>query len=216
MISYRTLFWDLDGTLTDPKEGITRSVQYALERLGIEVLERDELVPFIGPPLLDSFQRVRGLSETDARRAVAFYRERFTETGIFENLIYPGIAELLRDLQAAEVRMAVATSKPTESAERILVHFGIRGHFQAVYGADLEGGRSRKLDVLREATRAFAPFPMPAAMIGDHALDIEAAHACGVDGIAALYGYGAQEEVAAQRPTHGAKDVPALRRLLLP
>lgn len=214
MVNYRMLFWDLDGTLTDPKDGITRSVQYALDCLGVPPRDSEELTRFIGPPLMESFQKICALSAADARRAVAFYRERFEATGIFENALYPGIPELLRDLQADDVRMAVATSKLVPFAERILVHFGIRGRFEAVFGAELDGRRERKLDVLTHAVRSCEPLSRPVAMIGDHMLDIEAANACGLESIAAIYGYGSATDLEASAPTHLASDVAALRTIL--
>ena len=118
--TYPLLFWDLDGTLTDPKEGITQSVQHALRRLGLPVPPADDLTRFIGPPLLDSFQALCHLDEATARQAIAYYRERFEVRGLFENEVYPDIPPLLADLGKAGVRMAVATSKPLGPALRIL------------------------------------------------------------------------------------------------
>ncbi len=212
---YPLLFWDLDGTLTDPKEGITKSVQYALLRLGIPAPDLDRLTPFIGPPLLTSFQEFYGLDLATAEQAVRYYRERFEQDGIFENKVFPEIPPLLAELRQSGVRMAVATSKPLPLALRILDHFDLRGYFAGVYGADLTGQVSRKRDVLAlaihdltDAERALA------AMIGDHPVDIEAARYHGLAAIAVLYGYGDPERLLEASPQGVAAHVADLRRLL--
>lgn len=139
-----TLFWDLDGTLTDPYEGITRSVAYALHFFDIEVPDRTVLCPFIGPPLKDSFMRFYGFSSADAELAIARYRDYFAGKGLFENTVYPGIPSLLDALENAGRRHVLATSKPSVFAERILTHFGLRRYFSAVAGSDLDGKRVKK------------------------------------------------------------------------
>jgi len=213
---YAHLFWDLDGTLTDPKEGITRSVQHALARLGIPVDDPDVLTPFIGPPLSTSFRDLYGLTPAQTEQAVQFYRERFDAQGIFENRVYPGIPELLQDLAERGVVMAVATSKPTAAAERILVHFGLRGRFEAVYGAGIADGWEKR-DVLARAAADLSPRARrETAMIGDHPLDMSAAHAFGLPAVAALYGYGDSARMLAEHPEHTARDIEELRGVLLP
>ena len=126
MAAYTPVFFDLDGTLTDPGDGITRSVAYALRRFGIEEPDRTRLYPFIGPPLIDSFMRFYGFSPEQARQAVSCYREYFREKGIFENKVYPGVPQLLQALQAAGIPAVLATSKPEPFALQILDHFGLR------------------------------------------------------------------------------------------
>lgn len=213
--AYPLLFWDLDGTLTDPKEGITKSVQHALLRLGLPVPPADDLTAFIGPPLLDSFQEFYHLDEATARQAVRYYRERFEVHGLFENQVYPDIPPLLAELGEAGVRMAVATSKPMGSALRILDHFDLRRHFHAVYAADLNGGVSSKLAVLGMAVEPLAEDERhAAAMIGDHPVDVRAAKDLGLDAIAVLYGYGDRQELMAADPRHAATSVQELRNLL--
>lgn len=150
---YKYILFDLDGTLTDPKLGITSCVQYALHKFGIEEPDRDKLEPFIGPPLLDSFQEFYGFDEEKGLQAVAYYRERFSTVGLFENEIYPGIAQMLARLQKAGCRLAVASSKPTVFVTQILEHFGILSYFEVIVGSELDGTRSRKEEVVEEALR---------------------------------------------------------------
>jgi phosphoglycolate phosphatase len=214
-LPYPWMFWDLDGTLTDPAAGITRSVAYALERMGARV-PTGVLTRFIGPPLLDSFQRYAGMEAADARRAVAYYRERFQTVGIFENVVWPGIPELLGQLQAAGAVMTLATAKPQVLAERILVHFDLRRYFRRVVGSEWDGTRSRKAEVLAEALVGWEGRPRERmAMIGDHEDDMEAAATLGVVGIFAAYGYGDPALAAISRPRHTVASVPELAAVLL-
>ena len=214
--SYPLLFWDLDGTLTDPKEGITKSVQHALRRLGLPAPDQEALTPFIGPPLLASFQELCHLDPATARQAIGYYRERFEVQGLFENKVYPEIPPLLDELGRTGVRMAVATSKPLPSALRILDHFDLRRHFYAVYAADQGGRVASKRDVLGEAVQPLGDAERAtAAMIGDHPVDVQAARDLGLDAIAVLYGYGDPGLLHAAGPRHAAASVAELRGLLL-
>jgi phosphoglycolate phosphatase len=148
MPQYSTLLFDLDGTLTDPREGITRSIQYALRKMGQEPPPCEELLCCIGPPLLASFQKYFGMSEADARQATACYREYFGERGIFENRVYPGIPELLSELKTAGRRLVLATAKPEIYAEKILRHFGLHVYFDLVAGANFNNTRIYKFEVI--------------------------------------------------------------------
>ena len=147
---YQYLLFDLDGTITDPKEGITKSAQYALEAFGIHEPDADKLTPFIGPPLIDSFQEFYHMPPEQAALAVKKYRERFETIGWLENVPYEGMDELLRDLQKAGCRLAVASSKPTVFVERILAHFDIAQYFAVVVGSELSGARTKKEEVVQE------------------------------------------------------------------
>jgi phosphoglycolate phosphatase len=193
---YNLAIFDLDGTLTDPKEGITKSVQYALSSLGIEVADLDELVKFIGPPLRDSFQSYYGFSPEQAETAVAKYREYFSDTGIFENMPYQGIIGLLAELKSLGVKLAIATSKPTVFAKKIVAHFMLEGYFDLIIGSELDGTRSRKSELI---TCVLESFPINCAchavMIGDREHDIIGANEIGVDSIGVLWGYGSREEL---------------------
>lgn len=217
MPAYQTLLFDLDGTLTDPKPGITRAVQHALEGLGIAAPELEALTPFIGPPLLESFARYYALDGERGRRALALYREYFGERGLYENAVYAGIPALLAALRARGRRLLVATSKPTIYAERILAHFQLDGYFEQIAGSNLDGTRTAKGDVIAWALGALAPPPeqRTTVMIGDREHDIRGAQQHALDSVAAGYGYGTPEELRAAAPTHTVASVAELAALLL-
>ena len=210
----RYIFFDLDGTLTDPMLGITSSVQYALAKFGISVRYLKELIPFIGPPLAQSFQQFYGFSEEQAQEAVEYYREYFSPKGIFENEIYPGIPQLLRALYDAGFELAVTTSKPRVYAERILKHFGIDEYFTLVAGSELDGTRVKKDEVIRYALDAYGIEGKKALMIGDRMHDMEGAAVCGVESVGVLYGYGSREELTAAGAVHLVESVKELREFL--
>ena len=208
------LFFDLDGTLTDPMQGITRSVQYALRHFGIDEPDLRKLCPFIGPPLADSFRERYGMSPVDAETAVAKYREYYAPKGIFENEIYPGIPELLAATSAAGCVNVMATSKPTPFAEQIAAHFGFAQYFTLVSGSTFDGRRTTKADVIRYALDTLEIAPQEAVMIGDRRYDIEGAAETGLASIAVGWGYASPGELEAARPDRFAPDVETLRRLL--
>ena len=147
MLKY--IFFDLDGTLTDPGIGITNSVMYALNKFGIDVADRTSLYNFIGPPLLYSFQTFYGFSEADSAKAVQYYREYFRVTGLYENEVYAGIPELLTELKSRGYKLVLATSKPEEFAVEILKHFNLYDYFDFAAGATMDSTRSKKADVIR-------------------------------------------------------------------
>lgn len=194
-----TIFFDLDGTLTDPKPGITGSLQYALEKLGRPVPSQDELAWCIGPPLRDSLVVLVG--EADADRGVALYRERFGDVGLYENSLYPDIAATLAALKP-RARLFVATSKAHVYADRIVDHFGLRAYFEHVFGAELDGTRAHKGDLLAHALARTGTDPSRAVMIGDRSHDIVGARRNGVAGIGVLYGYGSREELTEAGAVH--------------
>ena len=213
------LLFDLDGTLTDPKVGITTCVQYALASFGIEEPDLDKLEPFIGPPLTDSFMKFYDMSEEQAQAAVDKYRERFRDTGIFENKLYEGIPEMLAALNSKGIFMAVASSKPTVFVERILEHFHIAGYFKVVVGSELDGRRVNKDEVVEEALRQlFGDKPLEkdkVYMIGDRCFDVEGAKAQGVESVGVTYGYGSMEELKGAKADYIVRSVEELRRFLL-
>ncbi len=213
------LLFDLDGTLTDPKVGITTCVQYALRSFGIEEPDLDRLEPFIGPPLRDSFQKFYGFSPEQAEEAVAKYRERFQDVGIFENQVYDGIPQMLRTLQSKGIHLAVASSKPEVFVRRILEHFQIDQYFEVVVGSELDGTRDNKDEVVREALGRLSG-EQPVAledvyMIGDRSYDVEGARALGVESVGVTYGYGSMEELKEAKADYIVRSVEELQKFLL-
>ena len=210
------ILFDLDGTISDPKLGITKSVQYSLRSFGIEVADIDELTPFIGPPLRDSYKKFYGFNDSQAEKAVAKYREYFSETGIFENTLYDGIPELLESLTAAEKTLIIATSKPTVYAARILEHFKINNYFSFVSGSELDGSRSKKDEVITFAMKNCGITSADdAIMIGDREHDIIGAKKCAMESIGVLYGYGDYAELSAAGATYTAESVEKLSEVIL-
>lgn len=187
---------DLDGTLTDPAEGITRCIQYALERLDRPVPATESLLGCIGPPLHTSFVELLDGDEPLAHRAVALYRERFGEIGLYENAPYPGIQEVLDALNAQGARLFVATSKPTIYASRIIGHFGLEGPLEAVFGSELEGTRTDKAQLLRYIVDRVGLRPEETTMIGDREHDMIGARANRVLPVGVTGGYGSRDELS--------------------
>ncbi len=213
------LLFDLDGTLTDPKVGITTCVQYALESMGIHEPDLDKLEPFIGPPLKDSFMQFYNLDEEQAEAAVAKYRERFKDVGLFENEIYKGIPKMLRILKSKGLHLAVASSKPTVFVERILQHFHIEGYFEVVVGSELDGTRVNKDEVILEALRRLFKGRNVDKdriyMIGDRKFDAEGARKMGIESIGVTYGYGDMEELMEAHADYIVRSVKELQEFLL-
>lgn len=235
------LLFDLDGTLTDPKEGICRSVQYALHAFGIEEPDIDKLEPFIGPPLMDSFMEFYGMTKERAAEAVVKYRERFSVTGWSENVVYDGIPHMLQSLRKAGYVLAVASSKPTVFVEKILTHFGLRDQFSVVVGSELDGRRTGKDEVIEETLRrlfaedgglsaarggakeAGSPNAENAdtarydelLMIGDRRFDVEGAHAHGIRCVGVAYGYAQPGELERAQADFIADSPDELLELLL-
>lgn len=212
------LLFDLDGTLTDPKLGITTCVQYALHSFGIEEPDLDKLEPFIGPPLKDSFMQFYGFDEEQAEAAVDKYRERFQDIGLFENEIYAGIKEMLRTLKKKGMHLAVASSKPTVFVEKILEHFKIRKYFEVVVGSELDGRRVNKDEVVQVALSQLFSGSLierdKVYMIGDRKFDVEGAKAQRVESIGVSYGYGSIEELKEAKADYIVRTVGELENLL--
>lgn len=199
---FQYCLFDLDGTLTDPREGITKSVQYALQRFGIEEPDLDRLEPFIGPPLKDSFMEFYGLTKEEALKAIDLYRERFAPIGVLENHIFPGIKEMLETLCEKKIRLAVASSKPVVFVRQILTHFEIERYFDVIVGSELDGTRGTKEEVVEEALSQLGLFSLPeeerkgiCAMIGDRKFDIQGAKAYGLTGVGVRFGYAGEGEL---------------------
>ena len=191
-----SIFFDLDGTLTDPKEGITRSIAYALEGIGLTPPDPDRLTWCIGPPLLESLRELTG-DDAKARAALRHYRERFAEVGLFENRLYDGVLPGLAALSSASgARLFVATSKPKVFAARILSHFGLDPFFETLFAAELDGTRADKSQLLDYALARSGSAASAAVMVGDRRHDVLGALNNGIRAIGITYGYGTREELA--------------------
>jgi phosphoglycolate phosphatase len=186
---------DLDGTLTDPREGIVNCIRHALDRLGEPYPTDGELERYIGPPLHASFEVLFGVASPKIAKAIALYRERFSSIGMLENKIYPGIPAALRGLKELGATLFVATSKPTVFAEKIVDHFGLAGDIHAVFGSELDGTRSDKAELIAHVLAAKSLERDRTCVVGDREHDIKGAKANGVAAIGALWGYGSRTEL---------------------
>ncbi len=214
-MSYDYLLFDLDGTLTDPGEGITNSVAYALRKQGIEVTDKKELYCFIGPPLSESFSRFYGFSMEESLKCVEYYREYYTDRGIFENLLYEGIPELLADLKAQGKTILLATSKPELFAKQILDHFDLTRYFDHICGASMDESRNKKAAVIEYALEtAKIKDRTRAVMIGDREQDIKGAGLNGLDSIGVLFGYGDRPELEGAGATYIAEGVEDIKKFI--
>ena len=211
------LFFDLDGTLSDPSEGITRSIQHALQCLGRPYPGKSELQHYIGPPLRWTFHRLLGTDDAAlVETAIGYYRERYETIGLFENQVYPGIPELLQQLQDDGYPLYVVTSKPTVYADRIIQHFGLDRFFVEVYGPELDGRFDEKRELVEFILCERCLAPRCTIMIGDRARDVESGRTNGTRTIGVTYGFGSIAEITAAQPEeicHRPGDIyPAVRR----
>lgn len=209
---YQYLLFDLDGTLTNPKEGITKSVQYALRHFGIEVADPDTLTPYIGPPLIPSFMEFHGLTQEQALEALQVYRKRFESVGLFENEVLDGVPEMLCSLKQKGRYVAVASSKPEAYVRRILEHFDLLQFFDEVVGASMDEKLSAKKDIIGEALRRMGKSPgdRDVLMVGDRMHDVEGAKLCGLDSLGVYTGFapeGELEEAGATYVFHTIKEM---------
>lgn len=214
-MTYKTVLFDLDGTVTDPGIGITNSIMYALHKFGIEVEDRTSLYPFIGPPLKESYHKYYGFDEAGQERGVVWYREYYRDKGIFENILYDGMDKLLKQIKDSGRQVVLATSKPEEFADRILKHFGIAQYFDFVAGAAMDDTRTKKTEVIEYALESCGITDVSTAvMVGDREYDILGAKAFGMDSIGVLYGYGDRQELEAAGATYIAEKVADIFDLL--
>ena len=210
------VFFDLDGTLTDPAEGITNSVMYALRHFGIEVTDRRELYPFIGPPLSYSYAKYYGFTEEQSAKGITLFREYFREKGIFENTPYPGMIELLSELHRIGCKLVVTSSKPHLFVTRILEHFDMTKYFHAVCGATMDEKSSLKPIIIRNALNVCSEASgKNTIVVGDHALDVLGAHENGLPACAVLYGYGENDAILEAKPEYTAYSVNDLQACLM-
>lgn len=200
---YKTILFDLDGTLTDPKEGITKSFQFALRKMGIAADDLEPLTAYIGPPLHDTFRIAYGMDEVGVQAAVTAFRAYFGTSGLYENKLYPGIAELLAALKDKGYGVLLATSKAEVYAAQILEHFNIARYFDVIAGSELDGSRIKKAEVIAHALAQYGTFEKRGCvMIGDREHDIIGARANQIASIGVLYGYGTRDEL-----THAGADI---------
>lgn len=195
---YQYIFFDLDGTLTDPREGITKSVQYALSRMGIEEPDLKKLEPFIGPPLTDSFMEFYGLTKARAEEAVDYYRERFREKGLYENELLEGVPQMLEHLKEAGRVLAVASSKPEPFVRTIMEHFKIDGYFDYICGSTLDNTRTKKEEVIEELLRRMKlpeEEKKKILMVGDRKHDVEGAAVFGIPCLGLSMGFAEEGEL---------------------
>ena len=189
------IMFDLDGTLTDPYEGITNSLAYAIGKAGFAVPPKSVLKKYIGPPLIPSFIDDFGVDEAFSRKMLDYYREYYEPHGIFENEVYPGIGEMLACLKKKGATLIVATSKPEPYAAEIIKHFGLAEYFSAVCGNTMDESRTTKSDIIAYVKECFTGIDGGnALMVGDRRYDIEGAEANGIPAIGVLYGYGSEAE----------------------
>lgn len=216
MKQYNYLLFDLDGTITDSATGITRCVEYALNYFGIQVSDLHDLLPFIGPPLLDSFKEFYHFTDEQAVIATEKYRERYKDKGIYENELYPGIEELLAQARQNGKTVILATSKPEIFARRILDYFKLSDYFSFIAGSGLDGSLHTKTDVINYILQSNKIADLSSViMIGDRKHDIIGAKNAGIDSIGVLYGFGDYDELSEAGATHIIKDIAELRNLLL-
>ena len=212
---YHYILFDLDGTLTDPREGITKSVQYALAKMGIEEPDLSALEHFIGPPLYDEFRRCYNFDDAQAKQAVAAYRERFSVHGWKENILFDGVPAMLQTLRDAGKTLAVASSKPTVFVEKILELFEIAPYFDAVSGATLDGSISTKAQVGEQALAMLSVEDRKdVVLVGDRMHDVEGARLCAIDCVGVTFGFGGLRELQQAGAKHVVQDFSELIRLL--
>lgn len=199
---YKAIFFDLDGTLTESGEGITKSVQYALEKIGKPEEDLEKLKVFVGPPLMEQFMKYAGVDEATGRKAVEFYRERYEVKGIYENHPYEGVEKMLQELKRKGYILAVASSKPEYYVTQILDYFKLSSYFDVVVGSEMNGARTSKSEVIEEALKRInmSDKRNEVLMVGDKEHDVLGARAAGLDCVAVAYGYGTQEELTEANP----------------
>jgi len=241
---YQYILFDLDGTLTDPKEGITKCVQHALSHFGIDEPDLDQLEKFIGPPLRVSFEEFYGFDEQTKAEAIKVFRERYNTDGVYENEIYPGMAEFLKECKEENKILAIASSKPQVLVHQVLSNFGIEKYFEVIVGSVADGERDTKIEVIEEALRQL--FPMESEngekekdsgadergadnrsmkeaaiprdkilMVGDRVFDVEGAAHFGIDCVGVTYGYAKEEELRNAKADYLAENINELREIVL-
>lgn len=194
-MKYKYVIFDLDGTLSDSKEGITKSVQYALEKVGIIEENLEDLEHFVGPPMVEQYIKAYGMSKDKAFETLGYYRERYTPIGIYETKAYPGVVEVLEVLKDNGVKIGMATSKPEGMAVEVAKFLEIEKYFDIICGADLKGPRQSKADVLNKLFENSDFIKEQSVLVGDTHYDIEGANKIGIDSIGIGWGMGTKDEM---------------------
>lgn len=212
---YKAVLFDLDGTVTDPGLGITNSVMYALNKFQIKVDDRTSLYKFIGPPLKESFKDFYGFSDEECSRAIVYYREYYADKGIFENVLYDGMAKLLEQIKDSGRKVILATSKPEEFAVRILKYFQIDQYFDYIAGSNMDETRMKKAEVITYALNSCDITDLSSVvMVGDREHDILGAKEVGINSIGVLYGYGGREELQSAGASYIAEKIEDIIKFL--
>jgi phosphoglycolate phosphatase len=213
-MKYINVLFDLDGTLTDPYLGITNAVKYSLEKFGIVEKNDNRLKLFIGPPLENSFAEHYSFNKNDSKTAVKYYREYFSEKGIYENKLYEGIETILRELNKRNKNCIIATSKPEIFANEILRYFNIQNYFKYIVGSNLDGTLSEKEDIIKHIIQNYRLNKNDTIMVGDRKYDLIGARKNGIDCIGVLYGYGTLEELEREHPKYLCNDILEILKII--
>jgi phosphoglycolate phosphatase len=214
-MKYGSILFDLDGTLTDPYPGIKNSIVYSLEKFGVFEEDDSKLKLFVGPPLEKSFMEFYCFDKKTAQKAVEYYREYFSEKGMYENTLYGGIENILLELNNRNAECVVATSKPFVFARKILEYFRVDAYFKYIMGSGLDGTFTEKDDIISHIIKSLGINKRQAVMIGDRKYDIAGANKNGIDSIAVLYGYGSREELEKEAPKYLCGSVAELSKILV-
>lgn len=214
-MKFKNVLFDVDGTIVASEEGVIKSIEYALNKLGIYNYQREVLIKFLGPPLSDSFMKYFNMTEDNAEKAVSFYRERYTDIGIYESTVYDGIPELLKSLKSNGVRLYTASSKPEKYVEKILKKTGLYDYFDFVAGASLDKSRKTKEEVLQYLIDKVNPDISETVLVGDRFYDIVGAHHFGLKCIAVLYGYGDLKEFLQYNADYIARTTADIEKLII-
>ena len=213
--AYALALFDLDGTINESHRGVARCVAYAIDKMGFQPLPMETLKKFVGPPMMYSFPKFCGMNEEESRRAIALFQSVYDTEGIYENSVFPGIMELIRDLRSSGVKVAVATSKPQSAADEVVRYFGLLDLVDFVSGAYDDERPHTKAELILKACGEFQISPENAVMIGDTEFDAAGAQGAKTDFIGVLYGYGTRQEMEKYGAHVFASTVEELRNLLL-
>jgi phosphoglycolate phosphatase len=213
-MKYKNILFDLDGTITDSSPGIINSYLYSLDKVGLAENDIEHLKSFIGSPLRAYYTQRHNLSTADSDIAVKHFRDHYTETGIFENKVYPGMEDLLNELSSNDHKLFIATSKPLEFAIRVLTHFEVKEYFNSIHGSDMSADNKPKDKLISDAIIMNGLLKNESIMIGDRYHDIKGAKINGISSIAVTYGYGSLDELSKEEPTYFATDTAEIKNIL--